>query len=291
MKSRITKVWWANLLPEEFLERQKACPVVYLPMGLVEPHGHISAFGLDTIKAEYICEHAANQVGGIVAPTQAYHIHETGYHAPWLEEVLGERNPYMASVPPHVLLQMYLFQLRAFINAGFKAVITLSGHAGGNQKDLQSVADTLAKRRDIKVIAHADPELVEGTYEGDHAGKYEISQLLYLNPELIDLSRVDRQKTDDHLGRFAIGDDAIEATAELGKDIMDLCVSDLAKKTEAVIGTGLAKEIEPISIEETMDVWDEVLSNNKNWVTHNPLDSQKPVSKDSKWKPFEKMEL
>ena len=47
-------VYWAELFPLEFEERLKACPVVYLPLGLCEPHGLISAFGLDTFKAEYI---------------------------------------------------------------------------------------------------------------------------------------------------------------------------------------------------------------------------------------------
>ncbi|CAN5193943.1 hypothetical protein BH23BAC1_BH23BAC1_39070 [soil metagenome] len=101
------KVKWQELLPDEFIERQQQCPIVYLPMGLCEPHGHIAAFGLDTIKAEYICESAARISGGIVAPTQNYHIHETGYHAPWLEEVIGTANPHMASVPPEILLHFF----------------------------------------------------------------------------------------------------------------------------------------------------------------------------------------
>ncbi|PAM94476.1 hypothetical protein B4N84_12485, partial [Flavobacterium sp. IR1] len=151
---------WAELLPDEFLKRQEVCPLVYLPMGLCEPHGYISAFGLDTIKAEYICEAAAKKVGGIVAPTQGYHIHETGYHAPWLEEVLGEVNPYMTSIPPGILLHLYLYQLRAFYNAGFKAVIVISGHAGGNQEDLRLVASAFMDKFSMRIEVRADPELV-----------------------------------------------------------------------------------------------------------------------------------
>ena len=77
-------VCWEELLPAEFEARLKAFPVVYLPLGLCEPHGHIAPFGLDTIKARYLCEQAARRFGGIVAPAMAYQIHETGYHAPWL---------------------------------------------------------------------------------------------------------------------------------------------------------------------------------------------------------------
>jgi hypothetical protein len=42
------------------------------------PRGHAAAFGLDMIKAEYSCDTAAARFGGIVAPSQTYHIHETG---------------------------------------------------------------------------------------------------------------------------------------------------------------------------------------------------------------------
>jgi hypothetical protein len=34
-------------------------------------------------------EEASRRFGGVVAPTQGYQIHETGYHAPWLTEVMG----------------------------------------------------------------------------------------------------------------------------------------------------------------------------------------------------------
>ena len=56
-------VRWADLLPEEFLRRQQALPGVYLPLGLCEPHGHIAPFGLDTFKADYLCDEAARRFG------------------------------------------------------------------------------------------------------------------------------------------------------------------------------------------------------------------------------------
>ena len=53
------KTLWSELLPHEFKTRLADCPIVYLPLGLCEPHGQVSAFGLDTIKAEWICNEAA----------------------------------------------------------------------------------------------------------------------------------------------------------------------------------------------------------------------------------------
>src|SRR5690606_20057484 len=125
-----------------------------------------------------------------------------GYHAPWRKEVLGEANPHMASIPPDILLHLFLYQLRAFSNAGFKGVIVLSGHSGGNQEDLRMVASSFMEKFSMKVEVRADPELVKDQYEGDHAGKYEISQLMYIRPNLIDMSKIQRQFENESLGRF-----------------------------------------------------------------------------------------
>lgn len=265
-----TKVKWEELLPDAFLERQQECPVVYLPMGLCEPHGHIAAFGLDTLKAQYICEAAAERTGGIVAPTQGYHIHETGYHAPWLKEVIGEANPHMAAIPPDILLHLFLYQLRAFSNAGFKGVVVITGHAGGNQEDLRMVASAFMSKYPMKVEVRADPELVAGRYQGDHAGKYEISQLMHIRPDLIDMSKINRQNEDKTLGRFALGHDAKEASPELGKKIMEECVGETCKIVEHLRKLIDANTIyDPIGLEEISFIWQEILAVRKHWCTYN----------------------
>lgn len=287
---RNSKVKWAELLPDEFLERQGQCSLVYLPMGLCEPHGHISAFGLDTIKAEYICEAAAREKGGIVAPTMGYHIHETGYHAPWLEEVLGEANPHFAAVPPHILLHFFLYQLRAFYNAGFRAAIVITGHAGGNQEDLRRVASAFMEKFPMKIEVRADPELVKGKYEGDHAGKYEISQLMHIRPELVDMSKISRQYEDKSLGRFALGHDAAEASPELGRAIMEACTKEVYK-----IADNLLREIdknyqvERINYAQMEELWGELVSTRRSWATYNLHEGQEPASPESSWKNYERL--
>lgn len=180
MKRTLTDVRWADLRPDDFLRRQRALPVVYLPLGLCEPHGHVAALGLDTLKADYYCDEAARLFGGIVAPTQGYHIHECGFHRPWLDEVVGNTNPLLAGMPPQVVCYHFLYQLRSFANAGFRAVIGVSGHAGGSQNDLRRVATVFSKVAGIPVTVRTDPEW--GGYPGDHAGAYEISQLLAIHP-------------------------------------------------------------------------------------------------------------
>lgn len=258
-------VRWAELLPREFLERQGERPLIYLPLGLCEPHGHAAAFGLDTMKAEWICDQAALRHGGIVAPTQGYQIHETGYHRPWLAEVVGDVNPYLGSVPPHVLLHMLVFQLRAFVNAGFTQIAIVTGH-NGNQADLRLVAEQFMVARPVRILTVSDPELVVGRFQDDHAGRFELSQLLHIRPDLVDLDRVQEVETSP-LKRFAQGDDAPEATAEYGRDILEECVRELESRLRAI--EPLEGNIAPLSVEEAESVWLAVEGQRGTWVTLN----------------------
>lgn len=283
---KVEKVLWSELLPFEFKHRLKECPVVYLPLGICEPHGQISAFGLDTIKAEYLCAETAHLAKGIVAPPLGYQIHESGYHAAWLEEVVGEENPHMTSIPPFVFLHFFLYQLRAFVNAGFRGIVVLTGHAGGNQVDLRRVAETFAREVPVQLWVGSDSELVEGKFRGDHAGKYEISQLMYLRPELTDLSKL----RDESLGgRLALGDDACEASSELGEKIIKDCLKSLVNIVQS-LQKGLTADRNPVKInyEQTEMLWAKIIDSRESWETLTPRKNQKAVSEKSQWKDYER---
>lgn len=257
-------VRWADLLPEEFLRRQREFPVVYLPMGMCEPHGHIAAFGLDTHKADHLCDEAARRFGGIVAPTQGYHIHESGIHRPWLAEVAGDVNPRMAALPPDLVIRTLVFQLRAFVNAGFHTVAVISGH-NGPQPDLRIGAEEFSSTYpDITVHVVSDPELVTGMFEGDHAGLYEVSQLLHIRPELVDLDRVDRVATDE-LGRFAQNPDAGEATATHGEAIIEASIEAIGQMVAGAADRRF--DLPTVSIESCEAIWRRVEARADQWVT------------------------
>lgn len=264
-----TTVLWEELLPREFHERLADEPTAYLPMGLCEPHGHAAAFGLDTIKAEWLCEQSARRHGGIVAPTQAWQIHETGYHRPWLAEVIDEAvNPRLGSVPPDVLLRMLLFQVRALVNAGFRRVIILTGH-NANQHDLRLVAEEVLRDRPLQMIVVSDPELVVPDFPGDHAGRYELSQLMHIRPELVRLERVSDRESSP-LGRFAQGDDAGRASADYGREILEASLTELARRIEGLGDHG--PEVTPLGIAETDAIWARVLARQDEWCTLNEVE-------------------
>jgi creatinine amidohydrolase len=281
------KTLWSELLPHEFKRRLAECPTVYLPLGLCEPHGQISAFGLDTIKAEWLCREAAEKAGGIVAPSLGYHIHETGIHSRWLEEEVGEENPLMTAMPPTILLSFFLYQLRAFVNAGFQTIVVITGHSGGNQQDLRLAAEAFMRHIPVKVWVRSDPELVEGLYEGDHAGKYEISQLMYIRPDLIDMEALEFEEKQGSGGRLALGSNAREASPELGKEIMEACLKRICSEVHLLVHEGELIHIPKITHTVMEAIWQEVMKTASEWKTAQPWTWQTAVSPSSQWKPYE----
>ncbi len=282
-----TRVRWADLRPLEFVERLNDCPIVYLPVGLCEPHGHVAALGMDMHAADAFCNAAAEQYGGIVAPTQAYHIHETGYHARWLEDTVGEHNARMASIPPHVFCLQYLYQLRAFANAGFRAALVLTGHGGGNEHDLQAWGDAFAARFGMPVKAIMEFELAPG-FPGDHAGRYEVSLLWHLKPELVDMSLLDRAQDPAAGGRLAQGENAGEASPEYGAAIYAKAVESLGVQVRALRERAAAAAVTPRIDHAAIEaLYAELRSGAQGWTTTHPRPGQRAVSDDSQWKPYE----
>ncbi|WP_248928386.1 creatininase family protein [Paenibacillus hamazuiensis] len=279
----MSKLHWPELLPSEFKARQAECPVVYLPIGLCEPHGPISALGLDSLKAVHICTETAKIAGGIIAPAVGYHIHEAGPSARWLEDNVGEQNPFMTSISPKTFFLLYVDQLRAFYNAGFKAVIALSGHGGAHQEDLKVVSDAFMKEFDINVWYGTDFELTAERFSGDHAGQYEISALLSIRPDLIDLSVM--PAGEDAVSRFALHESAGKAESDYGKQIMHTAIENLADKVRLMaIRSNENRDRKPLSFADIESFWNRTMKSVEKWSCFQPREGQLPVSMSSRWK-------
>ncbi|MBD2847196.1 creatininase family protein [Paenibacillus sp. IB182496] len=287
------KVAWSELLPHAFKARLAERPLVYLPLGLCEPHGQISAFGLDTRKAEHLCYTVARSHGGIVAPTHEYHIHENGPSAGFLEANIGETNPHFTGVPSFIFFHFLLYQLRAFHNAGFAGAIVLSGHGGAHIGDLKRVTAAFAETFDFPVWYGTDFELAGDAYPGDHAGKYEISVMMHLHPEGIDWDRAALEAQPGSGGRFALGPDAGEASAAHGARIVEACAAALGELSDKMAaGYGGAAALEEaerralIGYDEIEVLWRR-LSSQDDWASIRPREGQQPVAEQSRWKPYE----
>ena len=149
------------------------------------------------------------------------------------------------------------------VNAGFRAVIVVSGQNGA-QGDLRLVADEFMKLVPVPVVVRSDPELVHGTFPGDHAGRYELSQLLYIRPDLVDLSRVSRVATDP-LGRFAQNPDAGEATADYGRAVIEAQI-DRIGELRAHAGAG-RPDLPFLSFDDVEPAWAAIEQQRSSWVS------------------------
>ncbi|HTG69330.1 MAG TPA: creatininase family protein [Candidatus Udaeobacter sp.] len=185
---------------------------------------------------------------------------------------------------------VFLYQLRAFANAGFRVVIAVTGHGEGNEKDLHRVGVIFERETGIRVVVVSDPELVTSMLEGDHAGKYEISQLLCLRPDLVDFAQVSREENPGAGGKLAIGDDAREATAELGEKIMQTCLRTIvseARRLVTLLPQNHQDNLPKLDYEFVENLWTGLWSERGMWVTSMPRTGQSAVSAASRWLPYE----
>jgi len=185
-------VRWEEMLPVDLLNAIKKNPVCFLVYGLAEPHGAYNAIGLDWLKAQALAERAARELGGIVAPPFAWHVHERPFFD-WLgEHGVTQERALCSSIPADLFLQMVLHQIRVVDARGFHLAVLITGHYGGLEADMRLLCEYYTRRTGspLRLRAVADGELIQyENYHGDHAGICETSQLMALRPDMVDLSR------------------------------------------------------------------------------------------------------
>lgn len=254
------------MFPDELEAAFAACPVVFMPYGICEPHGPQNAVGLDGLKAHGICCAAAREHGGIVAPVDYWHVHECGGYAIWAQENIGERQPWLTAVPPWIHFKNVCYHLRAFDAVGFHAAILLTGHYGENWKDLKTLVKILQPHFAMRIYSLPDFEANEtGFGDGgpnfDHAGRIETSQLIALEPTCVDMTRMPAKDTPGP--HFAMGSTAYEASQQVGKQMVRDQVEWLGKRMkELLLEYDQSKPIarQPLSFEVIERLWtDKVL--------------------------------
>ena len=163
------KIFYKEMLLHEFRAALEACPVAYVPVGLLEWHGNHLPLGTDLIRAEWICEAAATNLGGVVLP--GLYASCPGYSS--------YEGTLVFSVDTTVQLSLELAtQLE---KAGFRAALFLSAHGGPAQNQyLSRLNDEYGGSMDLLALQVSKPLQV-----GDHAGTYETSDVLAASPRLV----------------------------------------------------------------------------------------------------------
>ena len=187
------------LRPEQIRAEIEKAPIAYLPLGLVEWHGHHLPMGVDAFNAETVAKLAAEESGGLVMPT-VYFGTDSALSQEWLDFIGFEQDQYIVGMnfPAITMPSMYVSeeafaimlreQLRLIARMGFKLIAVLTGHGAPNQGAvMRRLAAEFSAGGAVKVLALTafPPDTGVG-----HASRAETSITMALVPETVKLDNL-----------------------------------------------------------------------------------------------------
>lgn len=157
---------------------------ILLPVGSTEQHGRHAPLGTDTMIATRLAEDAARRTAVLCAPPLS-----VGWSPHHL--VL----PGTISIRPSVLQELLFDTIQSLAEHGFGRFIVVNGHRVTNVPWLQLAAQNAQSNLAVSVSifdpAYMQKEIASQLGFGalGHAEELETSQMMYLHPDLIDLSQ------------------------------------------------------------------------------------------------------
>ncbi len=200
------KVKYLELYPHEFKKRLNVNPLAYLPLGSLEYHGYHNVLGLDSLKAEKICQLAAQKFGGIVFPS--VYLGFDSYPDLNLEKYPNKQyDCYHLKKNSYVdIIKQYCFRIQRI---GFEKIFILAGHYPNKDVLFECFSG------DDSIFLYTEAELVGKL--GDHAGKWETSLMMYLFPDYVNL---DLMKSKGDRLRAINGIDPAQSSKDYGEKML-----------------------------------------------------------------------
>jgi len=245
------KIRYEEMLPHEITARRKKFPAAFIGLGTLEWHSEHLAVGNDALKAEKLCELAAERSGGFAFPTLWYGeprvaglmepnydpdgkikfimgFQERKFSTDYFGKTAEEQVQFYQALLFHILIQLNTLEM--------KAVCLLCGHYPIYDWANPVVERFNAAFHDTQAFAG-----IEFTYPGisdhvggDHAAKWETSYLWYLRPDCVDMSIYLGRDTDNLIG--IMGEDPRKcASIEIGRKACDLIVEGMILKAQDLI--------------------------------------------------------
>lgn len=240
-------VRYERLRPAQIVAQREACPIAWLPIGTIEWHGEHNPVGLDTLKIHALLEVCAREIGGLVFPPL--------YYGENREQALMEANAVdrvqiaeKMGLPSSNFAPGYMYESVAAQNTayhhlllhifheikslGFKVLVVGAGHYPllDHARAAAAIFHQTQSRPKMITWAMSGYELVRGQFDpcGDHAGKWETSLLMYLDPGMQDLSLLPEDRSWAPIG--ASNNGIQEANVELGKRAVKAIVEAVHKR-------------------------------------------------------------
>jgi creatinine amidohydrolase len=166
-----------------WMEFKEAVPAkidtVLLPTGTLEPHGVINN-GADNTAPFGMAKHIARRVNAMIAPTLPYGITGSMEAYPGAFQITESAyRPFVKQI------------LEGLAKNGFKNIIILNGHGGGQNAVLQSVAAEVATEKHVRTLVinwwsfASDVTKEVFGEDGGHAGWNETAFVQAIDPTLV----------------------------------------------------------------------------------------------------------
>lgn len=152
---------------------------VLVTVGTLEPHGVINN-GADNTAPVAIAQAIADDLNALVAPHIPYGV--TGSMAPY---------PGALHIPDDAFRSYVRAVLEGMVKNGFKNIIIVNGHGGGQTAILQQLAQELSLARNVNTLVinwwavASDVTLEVFGEDGGHAGINETAFIQAINPRLV----------------------------------------------------------------------------------------------------------
>jgi len=209
-----------------------------VPFGSLEWHGEHLPLGNDTLKAHLLLCQVAEKYGGVVVPPTYWGFLDAWH--PWTNSGLGK----------DLTEALYQRIFECLVEIGFKVVIGVTGHDVPDQREAIAKAVAAIKEQGEAADPEGRPATGFAMEEGDfydltddrmdHAAHWETSLLMYLRPDLVDMSQIAGEDLDTDEGRAEAGiygkDPRKFASPELGKTIADGIVEFIGGKARELLG-------------------------------------------------------
>ncbi len=176
------RLYWDEYTYKEIEEKIKEDPLVILPIGSVEAHGHHLPLNTDMLQPLWLAEKIAEKLNTLILPP---------IHYGWTESLAPF--PGTISIGFDTLYLLVRDILSEVLRHGVRKVIVLSGHASGNHMAALRLACEEVNREyeDAKIMLLSD-YYIAYQYRGklvpeddSHAGVIETSRIMAIRPELV----------------------------------------------------------------------------------------------------------
>jgi len=186
--------------PAEILAEMGRCPLVYVPVGLLEWHGPHLPVGTDALDAETVALRCAERSGGVVLPTcycgterecTPQQLRDLGFVGD--EWIVGMDFPKNALRSLYFREEFFALVLREWLTLlalqGYRLIVIINGHGADNHiAVIERLSREFSAAGGVRVVPFLAWAAPDGALDVGHADAIETARMVALDAERVDLA-------------------------------------------------------------------------------------------------------